>query len=75
MLEYLDQEGIPYQRVELESPEGQKLAEVHGFLALPGILVNGESINPYEILIRGVCQIDENKAKVVFTEERKTGVL
>lgn len=66
ILEFLQANQIPFQRIELESPEGLELMEKHHFLASPGILVDGISINPYDLLIQPVCRVDEMKARQVF---------
>jgi len=52
ILEYLQANHIPFQRIELDSPEGEQLMEKHHFLASPGILVDGVNINPYEVLVQ-----------------------
>lgn len=40
--------------------------EKHHFLASPGILVDGASLNPYDILIQEKCQINEEKLQEIF---------
>jgi glutaredoxin len=66
IMEYLQANHIPFQRIELDSPEGEQLMEKHHFLASPGILVDGDSINPFDILIQPECRINETKLKQVF---------
>ena len=39
---------------------------MHHFLASPGILVDGDSINPFDLLIQPECRINETKLKQVF---------
>jgi glutaredoxin len=63
ILEYLQANHIPFQRVELDSPEGEQLMEKHNFLASPGILVDGASINPFDVLIQPECRVNEIKLK------------
>ncbi len=63
LLEYLESRGIPFTRIDLDSAEGRALAEEHGFRASPGILVNGVSVNPYDLLIPAQCRVDEEKAR------------
>lgn len=66
ILEYLESQHIPFQRVELDSPEGERLMQEHHFLASPGILVDGVSINPFEVLIQPECRVNETKLKQVI---------
>ena len=66
ILKYLESRGVPFEKVELESPQGQSLAETFDLRASPGILVNGASVYPYEVLQRGVCRLDEGAARRVF---------
>ena len=58
--------GIPFTRIDLESPEGQALAAQHDLRASPGILVDGVSVNPFELLIQPACQVDDDKARTMF---------
>lgn len=66
ILKYLQAHHIPFQRVELDSPEGEQLMEKHHFLASPGILVDEVSINPYDVLIQLECRVNEPKLKQVL---------
>jgi glutaredoxin len=66
VLAFLQEQGIPFEQIALDSPEGQRLQEVHQFRASPGILVDGIQINPYEILIQEQCRVDEAKARSLF---------
>ena len=66
ILEYLLAKQIPFQRVELDSPEGEQLMAKHHFLASPGILVDGVSINPFDLLIQTECRVNEPNLKQVF---------
>lgn len=67
IIEYLERQGIPFTRIELESPRGQTLAEQHALHASPGILVNGVSFNPFDLLIPPQCRVDEVAAQQLFT--------
>jgi len=71
ILEYLQAKQIPFQQVELDSPEGEQLMARHHFLASPGILVDGVSINPFDLLIQPECQVNETKLKQVFDLNRE----
>jgi glutaredoxin len=71
IMRYLDEKGIPYRRVDLDSPEGNELSERFGFRASPGILVNGKSVNPFDLLIQPECKVDEAMAQQVFSTASK----
>jgi len=71
IMRYLDEKGIPYRRVDLDSPEGNELSHRFGFLASPGILVNGKSINPFDLLIQPACKVDETMAQKLFSSSGK----
>jgi hypothetical protein len=66
ILEYLARRGIPFTRIPLDSPEGEALAVSHDLRASPGILVDGASVNPFELLIQPGCRVDEEKAQRIF---------
>jgi len=66
LLTYLRAQQIPFTEIDLESPEGLALAEQHDLRASPGILVNGVSINPFDLLIQPACRVDDDKARAVF---------
>jgi len=66
LLDYLQAHGILFTRLDLESPEGQALAALHDLRASPGILVDGASVNPFDVLIQPACKIDETRAQELF---------
>ncbi len=66
VIAYLEAHGIPFTRIELESPEGEALAAKHDLRASPGILVDGVSVNPFDLLIRPACRVDEAAAQQMF---------
>jgi glutaredoxin len=66
VIEYLQTHGIPFSRIDLESPEGQALAAQHDLRASPGILVDGASVNPFQVLVQPACRVDERQAQAVF---------
>jgi glutaredoxin len=66
MIGYLEERGIPFTQIDLQSAEGQALAARYDFRASPGIVVDGVSINPFELLIQPACRINEAKATHVF---------
>jgi len=59
VLDYLTAQGISFIRIDLETPAGQKLAEKHHLRASPGILVDDDLVNPFDVLIQPGCRIDE----------------
>ena len=66
LLDYLKENNIPFKQIDLESPEGEAMMQKHHFLASPGILVDGVSINPYDVLIPEKCQVNEKNLKKIF---------
>ena len=66
LVEYLESQGIPFTRIALESAEGRALAEENQMRASPGILVDGVSVNPLDVLIQGECRVNEDAARRVF---------
>ena len=66
IMTYLDEHGVVYTTVPLESVEGQQLVGQHHLRASPGILVDGVSVNPYDILITPACIVDEIQATEIF---------
>ena len=69
ILTYLRQRGIPFSRVELDSPDGQALAAQHEMRASPGILVDGVSVNPFDLLQQPDCQINVELLNKTLLEE------
>ena len=55
----LQQRGIPFRRIDMDTSEGQALAAQHGMRASPGILVDGVSVNPLDLLHQPDCRINE----------------
>jgi glutaredoxin len=68
VIQYLKEAGIAFKQVDLYSDEGQALQTQYDFRASPGIVVDGISINPFDIAIQPACRIDEEKAKALFGE-------
>lgn len=66
-MEYLERHHIPFTRIEPDSPHGQELQAQYEFRASPGILVNGASINPFDLLIQPGCRVNEEEAQRIFT--------
>lgn len=68
IMEYLAQHGISYAHVALESAEGQALAAQYDLHASPGILVDGVSVNPFDLLESG-CRVNEAQARRLLLGE------
>ena len=66
ILEYLERYSIPFTRIPLDSLEGTVLAEKHGMRASPGLLVDGVSINPFDLLIQPACRVNQDAAERIF---------
>jgi len=66
MVDYLRQRQVPFTDIPLASPEGQALMQQHDLRASPGILVDGVSINPFDVLIRPDCKVDEAAVRRIF---------
>jgi arsenate reductase-like glutaredoxin family protein len=68
ILNYLQQHGIPFTRIDLDSLEGQALAREHKMRASPGILVDGLSVNPFDLLQKPDCRIDEDTLEKIMLQ-------
>jgi hypothetical protein len=66
LLAYLEAHAVPFTRIELESAEGAALAAQYDLRASPGILIDGVSVNPFDLLIQPECRVDDEKARAVF---------
>lgn len=66
VLQYLDDNGVTYRRIDPETAEGQLLLDRHQFRASPGILVNGRPVNPFDILEVPACRMKEPQAGRAF---------
>lgn len=71
VIAFLQSHGIPFRQIELETPEGQQYAQRYEMRASPGIVVDGVSINPYDILLQKECRVDEGKALSLFLNQEK----
>lgn len=63
---YLDQQGIPFTRVDFASAEGQELAAQRDLRASQAIVIDGKSSNPFDLLIRTQYQVNQTAAEAVF---------
>ena len=52
--------------IPLTSPQGEALMQEHDLHASPGILVDGQSVNPFDVLIRPDCKVDEAAIRRIF---------
>lgn len=68
VMEYLQKRNIPFRRIDLGSSEGQALAARYDLRASPGILVDGASLNPFDLLVQPECRVDEAKARAAFVD-------
>lgn len=59
VLDYVRQRGIPHRVIPIESDEGQRLRKEFDLRASPGLLVRGASLNPFEVLDKGKCRVNE----------------
>ncbi len=66
VLDYLDENQIPYTRIALETNEGQAMLEEYQLRSSPGILVDGVLVNPFDILEAPSCRIKEPIARQLF---------
>lgn len=66
ILSYLQQRGIPFSRIDLDTPEGEALAAQYGMRASPGILVDGVSVNPFDLLRQPDCKINEEQLNTIL---------
>lgn len=69
ILTYLQQRGIPFNRIDLDTPQGQALAAQNGMRASPGILIDGVSVNPFDFLQQPDCRINEEALNKRLFEE------
>lgn len=73
MLAYLHEHQIPFTEIPLASQAGQSLMQKHDLRSSPGILVDGVSVNPFDVLIRPDCKVDEAAIQRIFTRTDNNG--
>jgi glutaredoxin len=66
VLAYLDENQVPYTRIDLETEKGQQLMADYELRSSPGILVDGVLVNPFDILEAPSCRIKEIIASRLF---------
>ena len=66
VLRFLQAAGIPFTRIDMETPEGQALAERYEMRASPGILVDGVRHNPLDLFVKPDCRLNEEAARALF---------
>jgi glutaredoxin len=66
VLAYLDENRVPYSRIDLETDEGRALSKEYDLRSSPGILVDGKLVNPFDILEAPSCRIKESVARELF---------
>ena len=73
LLAYLQEHSIPFDTVPLASPEGEALLQEHDLRASPGILVDGQNVNPFDVLIRPDCTVNEAAIRRIFQRNEDNG--
>lgn len=66
VLAYLDENEVPYRRIDLETKKGQQMMAEHELRASPGILVDDVPVNPFDILEAPSCRIKEAPVRQLF---------
>lgn len=66
VLAYLDENQVPYTRIDLETEKGRQMMAGYELRSSPGILVDGVPINPFDILETPSCRIKEATARQLF---------
>ena len=69
VLTYLEANEIPYERIDLATEQGQEMAERYEIRSSPGIIVDGEMVSPFDLLIQPACRVDEAAARRIFRTE------
>ncbi len=62
------------QRIDLESSAEQEIAEKYEMRASPGILVDGVSYNPLDVLLKPDCRVGEGAVRTLFTPSERANV-
>ncbi len=66
VLAYLDENQVPYTRIDLETEKGQQIMADYELRSSPGILVDGALINPFDILETPSCRMKETAVRHLF---------
>ncbi|MFQ5434181.1 MAG: hypothetical protein ACE5FD_04825 [Anaerolineae bacterium] len=66
VLAYLDEQQVPYTRIDLETQKGQQMMAEYDLRSSPGILVDDVLVNPFDILEAPSCRILEPQASQIF---------
>ncbi len=70
VLAYLDEQQVPYTRIDLETEKGQQMMAEYDLRSSPGILIDGILVNPFDILEAPSCRIKELAARLLFGLEK-----
>lgn len=62
IVEYLTSHDIPFRLMELDALEARPLIEQHDIRSSPGIIVDGRSVNPFDLLEPG-CRVNETQVR------------
>jgi glutaredoxin len=72
VLAYLDEQQVPYLRIDLETEQGQQMMARYNLRSSPGILIDGTLVNPFDILEAPACRIKEPVARRLFGLEESS---
>ena len=67
----LQAQGIPFRLVQAEGEEGRALIAEYDLRASPGILVDGRSINPFDLIHD--CRVDDGAVRRLLLGEEHEG--
>lgn len=69
----LQTRAVPFRLVEAESEEGRVLIAQYDLRASPGIIVDGRSVNPFDLIHD--CRVDDGAVRhLLLGEEADDGV-
>jgi glutaredoxin len=76
VVRFLEQEQIPHRVLYLgEQEEADRLAEQYHLKASPGIIINGQTVNPYHLVekchVKHPRQTKERFLKMLTVEEKQ----
>jgi len=66
IVDWLKQNRIPFEFVDIESERGQALARQHKMRAAPGIVKGGRAINPFDLLRQ--CKVSPERAREILSD-------
>lgn len=66
VLAYLDENQVPYTRIDLETEKGRQMMAEYELRSSPGIVVDDLLVNPFDILEAPSCRVKEPAASHLF---------